>query len=52
MAFQFQIAAETPKSLVFTDECGVNLKVVDRLFGWSYRGTHACTQSYFVCGDW
>ncbi|KAF8508968.1 hypothetical protein JB92DRAFT_2651508, partial [Gautieria morchelliformis] len=33
-AFQLQIADETPERLVFTDECGVNLKVADRLMGW------------------
>src|SRR6266481_9143717 len=51
MAFQFQIAAETPESLVFTDECGVNLKVADRLFGWSYCGTHAHTELLCVWGS-
>ncbi|KAF8580924.1 hypothetical protein K439DRAFT_1355624 [Ramaria rubella] len=38
-AFQFLMADETPESLVFTDECSVNLKVVDRLMGWSSWGT-------------
>ncbi|KAF8579877.1 hypothetical protein K439DRAFT_1358549, partial [Ramaria rubella] len=32
-AFQFMMADETPESMVFTDECGVNLKVVDMLMG-------------------
>ena len=50
-AFQFQIAAESPESLVFTDECTVNLKVVDRLYGWSYHDTCAHMESYFVQGN-
>ncbi|KAF8590326.1 hypothetical protein K439DRAFT_1330687, partial [Ramaria rubella] len=36
--FQFLMEDETPKSLVFTDECSVNLKVADRLMGWSSWG--------------
>ena len=51
-AFQFQITSESPESLVFMDECTVNLKVADRLYEWSYRGTRAHAESYFVRGDW
>ncbi|KAF8577531.1 hypothetical protein K439DRAFT_1364534, partial [Ramaria rubella] len=50
-AFQFMMEDEAPESMVFTDECRVNLKVADRLMGWSFWGTWACVSIYFVHGE-